>query len=59
MALKLVSGYPLVNSMTPAELQAEVVKLRAALRQVIEDCEVAGNLSYAARTARDALGAKT
>lgn len=35
---------------------AEIERLRAALKQVIEDCEDAGNLAYAARTAREALG---
>lgn len=36
------------------EVEAEIERLRAALKQVIVDCEDAGNLSYAARTARDA-----
>lgn len=38
---------------------AEIERLRAALRQVIVDCEDAGNLSYAARTAREAIGEDT
>lgn len=35
----------------------EIERQREALRQVIIDCEEAGNLSYAARTAREGLGA--
>lgn len=38
------------------EVADELENLQKALRQVIDDCEVAGNLSYAAGTARRALG---
>lgn len=34
----------------------EIERLRKALYQVLTDCEVAGSLSYAARTAHEALG---
>lgn len=37
MSLTLVSGYPLVNSMTPAEMQIEIVKLREETKRLRAD----------------------
>jgi hypothetical protein len=34
MILKLVSGSPLINSMTPAEMQKEIPKLRAEIERL-------------------------
>lgn len=41
----------MLSNSPPLELE----RLRKALRQLINDCEEAGNLSYAVRTAREAL----
>lgn len=37
MTIKLASGAPLLGSMTPAEMQREIVKLRAWQRARLED----------------------
>lgn len=44
MSLKLVSGAPLINSMTPAELQAEVIRLRKEVEQCATELEEASKL---------------
>lgn len=59
MALRLVSGYPHVGSMTPAELHDEVVKLRAALTKIVKvegESDPAILWPWAQEVATEALG---